>query len=128
MNVFLQPLSELEELQNALKQLKSNQGIVQISGCMDAQKAHMVFAANDGFRNKIIVTFNEQKAREILEDYLFFDRETLYFPAKDILFYQSDIRSNQLTGERIALLKRLSEKKPLTRRRTNKKRPCSVTT
>ena len=54
MNVFLQPLSELEELQNALKQLKSNQGIVQISGCMDAQKAHMVFAANDGFRNKII--------------------------------------------------------------------------
>lgn len=71
MNVFLQPLSELEELQNALKQLKSNQGIVQISGCMDAQKAHMVFAANDGFRNKIIVTFNEQKAREILEDYRF---------------------------------------------------------
>ncbi len=114
MNVFLQPLSELEELQNALKQLKSNQGIVQISGCMDAQKAHMVFAANDGFRNKIIVTFNEQKAREILEDYRFFDRETLYFPAKDILFYQSDIRSNQLTGERIALLKRLSEKKPVT--------------
>ena len=72
MNVFLQPLSELEELQNALKQLKSNQGIVQISGCMDAQKAHMVFAANDGFRNKIIVTFNEQKAREIkmLSDYI----------------------------------------------------------
>ena len=101
MNVFLQPLSELEELQNALKQLKSNPGIVQISGCMDAQKAHMV-------------TFNEQKAREILEDYRFFDRETLYFPAKDILFYQSDIRSNQLTGERIALLKRLSEKKPVT--------------
>lgn len=57
--------------------------------------------ANDGFRNKIIVTFNEQKAREILEDYRFFDRETLYFPAKDILFYQSDIRSNQLTGERL---------------------------
>lgn len=39
MNVFLQPLSELEELQNALKQLKSSPGIVQISGCMDAQKA-----------------------------------------------------------------------------------------
>ena len=85
MNVFLQPLSELEELQNALQQLKSNQGIVQISGCMDAQKAHMVFAANDGFRNKIIVTFNEQKAREILEDYRFFDRETLYFPRR--IFY-----------------------------------------
>lgn len=61
MNVFLQPLSELEELQNALKQLKSNQGIVQISGCMDAQKAHMVFAANDGFRNKIIVTLTNKK-------------------------------------------------------------------
>ena len=27
MNVFLQPLSELEELQNALKQLKSNQAV-----------------------------------------------------------------------------------------------------
>ena len=86
MNVFLQPLSELEELQNALKQLKSNQGIVQISGCMDAQKAHMVFAANDGFRNKIIVTFNEQKAREILEDYRFFDRETLCSHLRNDIF------------------------------------------
>ena len=46
MNVFLQPLSELEELQNALKQLKSNQGIVQISGCMDAQKACLLYTSD----------------------------------------------------------------------------------
>ena len=114
MNTFLQPLRELEDVQNALLHLRQKPGIVQLSGCMDAEKAHMIYAANDGFSNKIIVTFSEQKAKELQEDYRFFDRETLYYPAKDILFYQSDIRGNQLTKERIQVLKRLVNKEPLT--------------
>lgn len=114
MDVFSQPLSELEDLQNAMKHLRHDSGVIQISGCMDAQKAHMIYVANDGFRNKIIVTFSEQKARELQESYRFFDRNTLYYPAKDILFYQSDIRGNQLTKERINVLKRIAEKEPVT--------------
>ena len=35
----------------------------------------------------------------------FFDQEVVYYPAKDMLFYQSDIRGNLLTAERIKALK-----------------------
>ena len=45
-----------------------------------------------------------QKARELLDAYRYFDRKAVYFPAKDILFYQSDIRGNALTQERILAL------------------------
>lgn len=114
MEAFLQPLLELEELQEAKKQVKSTGGVVQISGCIDAQKSHMIYGMSDGFRNKIIVTFSEQKARELYEDCRFFDREILNYPAKDLLFYQSDIRGNLLIKERIALLKRLADKEPVT--------------
>ncbi|MGN0342361.1 MAG: transcription-repair coupling factor [Roseburia sp.] len=114
MNTFLQPVQELEDLQRAFARLKKERGVVQLSGCMDAQKSHMIFAAGDGFRNKIIVTFSEQKAKELQEDYMFFDREVLYYPAKDILFFQSDLRSNQLLQERLSTLKRLAEKRPVT--------------
>ena len=41
------------------------------------------------FAGKIIVTFNEQKAKELYEEYRFFDRNVVYYPARDILFYQS---------------------------------------
>lgn len=114
MNVFAQPLSELEEFQNALKRMRSDTGIVQIAGCMDNQKAHMISGTSDGFRNRIIVTFSEQKAKELQESYRFFDRETAYYPAKDILFYQSDIRGNQLTKERILVWKKLLRREPVT--------------
>lgn len=109
MDAFLQPLKELEELQEAKKRVKSMPGIIQVSGCMDAQKSHMMYGCSDGFKYKIIVTFSEQKARELYEDYRFFDREILNYPAKDILFYQSDIRGNLLTKERIQVLKKLAD-------------------
>ena len=49
----------------------------------------MIYGAGNDFKHKVIVTFNEQKAREIYEEYRFFDKYVRYFPPKDILFYQS---------------------------------------
>ena len=48
--------------------LKKEKGIIQISGCVDAGKAHMVYGVGNGFGKKIIATFSEQKARELYED------------------------------------------------------------
>ena len=44
----------------------------------------------------------------------FFDREVVYYPAKDMLFYQSDIRGNLLTAERIKALKAIRENEHVT--------------
>ena len=94
--------------------LKKEKGIIQISGCVDAGKAHMVYGVGNGFGKKIIATFSEQKARELYEDCRFFDGNTVYYPAKDILFYQSDLRGNQLTKERMNAMKVLLEEEQMT--------------
>ena len=68
MNVFESPLTGLEEYNEIKKKLQKNKGILQLSGCVESQRVHMMHALGDGFLKKIIVTFNEQKAAEIYED------------------------------------------------------------
>lgn len=114
MKTFTEPLmglKEFEDLEAALPKLK---GAIQISGCIDAAKPHIIYGVRNGSGNRIIVTFQEQKARELCEEYRFFDSKAAYYPAKDILFYQSDIRGNVLTAERINALKLMAEEKNCT--------------
>lgn len=114
MKTFTDPLmglKEFEDLEAALPKLK---GAIQISGCIDAAKPHIIYGVHNGSGNRIIVTFQEQKARELCEEYRFFDSKAAYYPAKDILFYQSDIRGNVLTAERINALKLMAEEKNCT--------------
>lgn len=113
MRAFVEPLEELsgfEEMKHNMQQ----EGLISITGCIDAQKPHMIYGVGNGRKNKIIVTFHEQKAKELYEDYRFFDPAVVYYPAKDVLFYQSDIRGNLLTAERIQALRAIHEQDEVT--------------
>ena len=114
MKSFVEPLRNLEGFAQMQKQAVKEKGLYSITGCMDAQKPHMMYACSDGRKHNIIVTFHEQKAKELYEDYRFFDSNVVYFPAKDVLFYQSDIRGNVLTAERIRALKAIHEQERVT--------------
>ena len=114
MRAFSEPLKELKEFENLSAIVQKLRGIAQISGCIDAAKPHLMYSVNNGSGNRIIVTFQEQRAKEIYEEYRFFDPKAAYYPAKDILFYQSDIRGNVLTAERINALKMLAEEPACT--------------
>lgn len=114
MRTFTEPLQGLKEMEDLEAKLPKLSGVLQISGCIDAVKPHMIYSINNGSGNRIIVTFHEQKAKELWEEYRFFDPKAAYYPAKDILFYQSDIRGNVLTAERINALKLIAEEKECT--------------
>ncbi len=60
-------------------------------------------------RSRLIITYDERRAREIVEDYRFYDRDVYYYPAKDALFYYADIHSNTTTIKRLEIFKRLAE-------------------
>ncbi|MDD7643585.1 MAG: CarD family transcriptional regulator, partial [bacterium] len=109
MQAFLQPLKEWKDEETIERSLPDLKGTIEISGCMDAQKAHLIYGLGPRDHSRLIVTFQEQKAREIYEDYRFFDEDVLFFPAKDVLFYQSDLRTNTLTRERLVVLQALLE-------------------
>ena len=114
MRALLAPLEELGEYEEIKKLLEKKSASVALSGCVDSQKLHMIYGLGDGFRYKIIVTFSDLKAKELYEDYKFYDRNVALYPAKDLIFFQADIHGNQLVTERIKCLRRLMEGRPVT--------------
>ena len=49
MKTFLQPLQNLAEMEEIQKQAKKNRGILEISGCMESQKAHLMYGLSGLF-------------------------------------------------------------------------------
>ena len=114
MRAFTEPLTQLQGYEELEQAVQKTEGVILVFGCIDAVKPHIVYSVHNGSGSRIIVTFHEQKAKELLEEYRFFDKNVAYYPAKDILFYQSDIRGNVLTSERINALKMMAEEKECT--------------
>ncbi len=80
----------------------------------DSQKLHMVSGLSDGFEQKIIVTFSDRQARDIAAEYTFYDRNTLVYPGKDLIFYQADVAGGELVRERMRVVRALLENRPVT--------------
>ena len=110
MNSLKAPFRELSEYETLTGLLKKREGIIALDGCTDPQKLHMISGVGDDFDFKIIVTFSEQKAREIFEDYRFYEQNVYFFPAKDLIFYQADLSGNVITADRMRAIKALLEK------------------
>ena len=114
MRALTAPLQELGAYEEMKKALEKGTANISVTGCVDSQKLHMIYGLSDGFRYKIIVTYSDLKAKELYEDYKFYDRNVRLYPAKDLIFYQADIHGNQLVTERIKCLKRIIENRPMT--------------
>lgn len=114
MKAFRAPLHELGEFEEIRSRLAKNRGILQVTGCIDSQKAHFMDCLGEGFSHRVIVAANDLRAKEIYENYRFFDRDVLLYPAKDFIFFQADIHSNLLERQRIEVWKALNERKEVT--------------
>ena len=114
MKAFVKPLEEWNCFSDIVTINKREQGLISVTGCIDAQKPHMIYALGQVKKNRIIVTFHEQRAKELFEEYLFFDKTAVYYPAKDILFYQADMQGSILTAERMKALKAIYEQESVT--------------
>ena len=60
MQAFIAPLAELAEYQEILQKRRKEKGILQIAGCVNSQKTHLMYALGDGFSYKIIVFSSEE--------------------------------------------------------------------
>lgn len=107
--LFKNPLEELVEFQDMNHDLISGRGPILLSGCMDSQKAHLISETGGALKWKLVVTYDDSRAREIYEDCRCFNPSVLLYPAKDVLFYSSDIHGNLLTKQRMQVLKHLAE-------------------
>ena len=113
MKVFTEHLKEFSFYEDAVRQLKKGKTVA-ISGCAMAQKCQMIYAQGSDYKYKIVIAADDVKAKELYEDYLFFDREVAVFPAKDYIFFQADIRGKEMTRERMICFRKIISGEPIT--------------
>lgn len=114
MLTFTEPLKNLREYEECKEALLRHRTPVALTGCIDSQKCHFAHAIGETAKVRLIVTYNDLKAKEIVEDYRLYDPEVLYYPPKDVIFFQADIHGNSLIRERMQVIKKLAEGEPVT--------------
>ncbi len=108
MKALTDPLLELESYQQILDGIKNGQTPVFATGVIDAAKNHLAYSLKTHTNRPLfILTYSELRAREILEDMTFFEKDCVYYPAKDILFYSADVHSMEMNRQRFLVLERL---------------------
>ena len=110
MKTFLQPLQSLAEIEEIEKQAKKNHGILEVSGCIESQKAHLMYGLSGLFPSHLVIAADEKTAKDLYEDYRFYDKRVYYYPAKDLLFFQADIHGNLLIRQRMQVIRALLER------------------
>ena len=108
-DVFANPLRELKEFEDLKAGLEAGKGPIQVSGCMDSQKVHLMYEASREVPWKLVVAADGNRAQEIYDDFRYFEPNTWLYPAKDLLFYSADIHGNLMVKQRLSVLKHLME-------------------
>lgn len=109
MSIYNNPLKQLAEYEDMEKDLCCGRGPVQISGLPDGAKAFVISQLPQPW--KLVITYDENRARTIAEDIRCFagEDEVLLYPARDLLFFSADIRGNVISGQRIDVWRHMSE-------------------
>lgn len=107
MQLFKNPLSELSEFQKLEENIENNIGPLKVYDVSDAQKPHLISVI--GKRAwKLLITYDEIRARELARDISCFQEKVYLYPAKDILFSFADTKSHWITKERIEVWKHMA--------------------
>ncbi len=107
MNTFYEPLLQMETFVQVQESLLREEGLQLLTGCVESQKTHLMYGLGRDFPVKLILTYNELKAKEIYEEYQALGEEVFYYPAKDFLFFHADIQGKELLRQRIWAVSRL---------------------
>ena len=104
MQALIRPLNELAEFEEISRDIRKGAGMIRVCGCVNSQKTHMMYALSDGCNYRVIACSSESKAKQVYEEYRFLDPNTHLYPAKDLLFYQADLRSKELVSQRMEVI------------------------
>ena len=104
LKTLLEPLEEINAYKTVAEDIEREKFPVHISGCIDTQKCHLIYGLSHSEHWRVIIASNEIKAREIYDDYKLFDRDVLFYPAKDIIFFGADIQGSAISTERLKVV------------------------
>ena len=111
--MLIEPLRQIEGFNEFLYKLQSTRK-GKVVGTVDACKAHFIYGlSGDGKKAPVIITQDEISAKKLYEDlqYLYEEEKVYLYPARDILFYNADVHSMDITAERMKIIEALLMKK-----------------
>lgn len=111
---MIKPLEELESYNLAKKHIKYGKEPLSLTGVIESQKSHLIHAL-ESEKTKLIVTADESKAKEIVRDLKFYENDkVMLYPSKDIIFFNADVHSNDITRERLLVIEKILSGEEIT--------------
>lgn len=114
MNSFTRPLTEYSEFQKLGESIARKKFPVHVTGCTDSAKCNLMAALAESKTRRLIIASDEVRAREIAQDMQLYDRDVLFYPSKDIIFYSADVHGNAIVKERLKCIRKLVSGEPVT--------------
>ena len=106
---LIEPLKEIEGMTQLLEHLEYGEN-VKVVNMIDACKGHFSYGLSC-FTKKpvVIVTYDEPSVKQIAEDMMSLKgKDKVYvYPSRDILFYNADVHSMDITSSRIKVIEAL---------------------
>lgn len=109
---FRNPLNELAEYQSFSEVLLSGSGMTGMTGLLDSEKVHFMSTFLGKRKYQLIVTYSEQRTREIADDYRLFSPDVRVLVPKDLIFFSADLQNNAIVRQRMQALEPLIEGRP----------------
>jgi transcription-repair coupling factor (superfamily II helicase) len=103
---LIEPVSKIKGFDSFIEKLKAKQS-GKVIGTVDAQKAHMIYTmAYYTKQTPVIITKDEVSAKKLFEDIkLLYGEDKVYlYPERDILFYNADVHSMDITAKRMEII------------------------
>lgn len=109
MEGFLKILESLADFEEITGGLKREQSPVSVTGVSDSVRAHLIFCVCRALnKNALVVASNHIKAKAIYDDLnFFFEGKVLFFPEKDLVFYDIEAAANDVKKQRLEVLDKL---------------------
>ena len=109
--MLLAPLKHSIEFNQLTNALKNNKTPLVIHGLNEAQKSHITYGIHNTFEDQIcLITYNELEGRQIYKDLQFYlGEKVLYFPVRDLVFYNIEAITGEEVNERLKTLEKLSQ-------------------
>lgn len=107
--MLIDPLMNNKGFPEFLYKLQSTQK-GKVTGTVDACKAHLIYSMSAQIgKTPVIITPDEISARRLYDDlqYLYEEMKVYLYPARDILFYNADVHSMDITAERMRIIEAL---------------------
>jgi len=112
MKALEEPFDNLIELAELKKALRGSVATYELSGCIEPVKPAIINGMSGG--RTIVVARDDVRARQLHNSFQAYGDKGVFFPGKDVMFYQADIRGNALTKERINAIKEILNQKEVT--------------